>query len=92
MPCPYSVVLGLPCLDYKMKQIKEKKKNTNHTFRNFVQGHFRWAIRIYEFFFKLCGNSDHFSSSVTVGIYMHDTDACLDLPSSTLEISIYKAK
>lgn len=44
------------------------------------------------FFFKLCGNSDHFSSSVTVGIYMHDTNACLDLPSSTLEISIYKAK
>ena len=31
MPCPYSVVLGLPCLDYKMKQIKEKKKiQTTH--------------------------------------------------------------
>lgn len=32
MPCPYSVVLGLPCLDYKMKQImsKEKKVQTTH--------------------------------------------------------------
>lgn len=32
MPCPYSVVLGLPCLDYKMKQImsKEKKIQTTH--------------------------------------------------------------
>lgn len=70
---------------------KEKTAKTTHLeilFKVISGG----AIRIYEFFFKLCGNSDHFSSSVTVGIYMHDTNACLDLPSSTLEISIYKAK
>ena len=94
MPCPYSVVLGLPCLDYKMKQItsKEKKKiPTTHLEILFkvISGE---QLEYMNFLFKLCGNSDHFSSSVTVGIYMHDTNACLDLPSSTLEISIYKAK
>lgn len=39
----------IACLDYKMKQIMSEEKSTNHTGRDFVQGHFRWAIRIDEF-------------------------------------------
>ena len=70
---------------------KEKKVQTTHLEILFkvISGE---QLEYMNFFIKLWGNSDHFPSSVTVGIYMHDTNACLDLPSSTLEISIYKAK
>lgn len=73
----------IACLDYKMKQImsEEKKKYKPH-FRDFVQDHFRWAIRIDEFFTScmvIVVTIPH--HIVTVGTFMHvTTNACLDLP------------